>query len=684
MEETKLLLDVNEKPTIGKWIILAIQHVFAMFGATILVPILVNSSAGTEVLTIPVALATSGIGTLIYILCTKGRSPVYLGSSFAFIAPLAATYLKGGISGAMTGIMVVGLIYVIFATLIHFIGKDWIHKLLPHVVIGPMIMIIGLGLAPNAISQIGLGTDTQIEWKGVIVALITFLTTAIVMVRGKGFLKIVPFLIGIVVGYIASICLGLVDFTPVAEAAFFSIPNFILPFVNYAPNFSAILTIAPIALVTMAEHIGDHTALSSIIGKDLLRNPGLDRTLLGDGIATFVAGMLGGPANTTYGENTSVVGMTKVASVWVIGLAAIIAICLAFLGKFTAIISTIPNPVLGGVSLLLYGFISVNGLKVLIENHIDFGKSKNIVVASTMLVLGLGGAAISIVSGDLSVTISGMSLAAIVGILLNLLLPAEKDNKVEKTDKENKELIEEKNDENNEVNSQDKIDNTKVVAESISEKKIEEKKMNINVLENPIIEHKLSIIRNKNTGTKEFREIITEIAIFLCYEAMKDAKLKEVEIETPLCKTNARVLEEDNYAFVPILRAGTGMLDGLLQVIPNAKIGHIGLYRNEETLEPVKYYYKMPKDISNREVLILDPMLATGGSAADTIKCLKEDGVKKIKFLSIISAPEGIKKLNEEYPDVELYTAAIDEKLNEHGYILPGLGDAGDRIFGTK
>ena len=684
MDETKLLLDVNEKPTIGKWIILAIQHVFAMFGATILVPILVNSSAGTEVLTIPVALATSGIGTLIYILCTKGRSPVYLGSSFAFIAPLAAAYLKGGVSGAMTGIMVVGLIYVIFATLIHFIGKDWIHKLLPHVVIGPMIMIIGLGLAPNAISQIGLGTDTQIEWKGVIVALITFLTTAIVMVRGKGFLKIVPFLIGIVVGYIASICLGLVDFTPVAEAAFFSMPNFILPFVNYIPNFSAILTIAPIALVTMAEHIGDHTALSSIIGKDLLRNPGLDRTLLGDGIATFVAGMLGGPANTTYGENTSVVGMTKVASVWVIGLAAIIAICLAFLGKFTAIISTIPNPVLGGVSLLLYGFISVNGLKVLIENHIAFGKSKNIVVASTMLVLGLGGAAISIVSGDLSVTISGMSLAAIVGILLNLLLPDEKENKPEKVEEENNDTKEEKSDEKSEVKSEDKMENTEVIAETTAKEQIGIKNMNINVLDNPIIEHKLSIIRNKNTGTKEFREIITEIAIFLCYEAMKDAKLEEVEIETPLCKTKAKVLREDNYAFVPILRAGTGMLDGLLQVIPNAKIGHIGLYRNEETLEPVKYYYKMPKDISNREVLILDPMLATGGSAADTIKCLKEDGVKKIKFLSIISAPEGIKRLNEEYPDVELYTAAIDEKLNEHGYILPGLGDAGDRIFGTK
>lgn len=433
MEEKKLLLDVNEKPDIVKWIVLAIQHVFAMFGATILVPILVNSTAGEEVLTIPVALVTSGIGTLIYILCTKGKSPVYLGSSFAFIAPLAAAYLKGGISGAMTGIMVIGLIYVVFATIIHFIGKNWINKLLPHIVIGPMIMIIGLGLAPNAISQIGLGTESQIEWKGIIVALITFLTTAIIMVRGKGFLKIVPFLVGIVTGYVASICLGLVDFTPVAEAAFFSMPNFIIPFVDYIPSFSALLTIAPIALVTMAEHIGDHTALSTIIGKDLLKNPGLDRTLLGDGIATFVAGILGGPANTTYGENTSVVGMTKIASVWVIGLAAIIAICLGFLGKFTAIISTIPEPVLGGVSLLLYGFIAINGLKVLIENKIDFGKSKNIVVASTMLVLGLGGAAISIVSGDLSITISGMSLAATVGIILNLLLPEEKVEKLEES-----------------------------------------------------------------------------------------------------------------------------------------------------------------------------------------------------------------------------------------------------------
>ena len=440
MEEKKMTLDVNEKPPIAKWIILAIQHVFAMFGATILVPILVNSAAGETVLTIPVALVTSGIGTLIYILCTKGKSPVYLGSSFAFIAPIAAAYLKGGASGAMTGIMVVGLIYIIVAIVIKLIGKNWIDKLLPPVVIGPMIMIIGLGLAPSAVSQIGLTSGAELDWKILLVAVVSFLVTAIVMTRAKGFLKVIPFLVGIISGYVLSIILGLVDFTAVAEASFFSVPKFIIPFVNYAPNFSALITIAPIALVTLCEHTGDHTSLSNILGKDLLKDPGLDRTILGDGIATFVAGVLGGPANTTYGENTSVVGMTKVASVWVIGLAAIIAIIIGFLGKFTALVSTIPNAVLGGVSLLLYGFIAVNGLKVLIKNQIDFEKTKNIVVASTMLVLGLGGASISIISGDLSITISGMSLAAIIGIILNLILPDEKEEaNVDKQKNEKKE-----------------------------------------------------------------------------------------------------------------------------------------------------------------------------------------------------------------------------------------------------
>ena len=675
MEETstkkKLLLDVNERPSIFKWIILAFQHVFAMFGATVLVPILVNqgiAAAGVqgEALSIAVALVTAGLGTLIYILCTKAKSPVFLGSSFAFITPIVAAYVAGassgntadGLAGAMTGIMVVGVVYFIVSLLIRIIGKGWIDKLLPPVVIGPMIMIIGLGLASSAVNSIGIGADVEnIEWKGVLVAAVTFLTTALVMVRAKGFFKIIPFLIGIIVGYILSVCLGLVDFTMVREAAWFQVPKFNIPYVNYNPNFMIALTMAPIALVTMAEHIGDHTALSTIIGKDLLKKPGLENTLMGDGLATFVAGALGGPANTTYGENTSVVGMTKVASVWVIGLAAIFAICLGFLGKFTALISTIPSPVLGGVSLLLYGFIAVNGLKVLIENRVDFSKSRNVIIASSMLVLGLGGAALTFGS----VTVSGMSLAAVVGVLLNLLLPHEDEEKEEV-----------------------KTEEVKIEEVKTSQEKKEEVENTLNILDHPLVEHKLSILRDKKTGTKEFRELVSELGMFLCYEAMRDAELDDVEIETPMTKLIAKRLDEDKYAFLPILRAGTGMLDGLINVIPNAKIGHIGMYRNEETLEPVRYFFKVPKDIKNREVLVLDPMLATGGSGCDAIEQLKKEGVTKIKFLCLIAAPEGVKRMQEEHPDVKIYTAALDEKLNENGYIVPGLGDAGDRIFGTK
>lgn len=428
--EKKMTYDVNECPPLGKWIVLALQHVFTMFGATILVPILVNAAAGEVVLTIPVALVTSGIGTLIYLLCTKGKSPVYLGSSFAFITPIAAAFMKGGISGAMTGIMAVGILYIIVALIIKFVGKDWLDKLLPPVVIGPMIMIIGLGLAPSAISQIGIAAGSAMEWKTVLVAFVSFLVTAVVMTKAKGFLQVIPFLIGIISGYVVALMLGMIDFTPVMEAKFFDIPKFVLPFVDYKLSFTALVTILPIALVTLCEHIGDHKSLSNIIGKDLIKDPGLDRTILGDGIATFVAGFLGGPANTTYGENTSVVGMTKVASIKVIGLAAIIAILFGFLGKFTALISTIPNSVLGGVSLLLYGFIAVNGLKVLIKNQVDFEKPVNVIIASTMLVLGLGGAAIAIVNGDLSITISGMSLASIAGIILNLTLRGKEDEEV--------------------------------------------------------------------------------------------------------------------------------------------------------------------------------------------------------------------------------------------------------------
>ena len=421
----KMMYDIDEFPPFGKAIILAFQHVFAMFGATVLVPILVNAAAGKEVLTIPVALVASGIGTLIYIACTKGKSPVYLGSSFAFIAPLAAAYLKGGISGAMTGIMAVGLVYVIVALIIKFAGKNWLEKLLPPVIIGPMIMVIGLGLAGSAIGNIGLTADSVFNWKNLVVAIVAFLVTALTMTRAKGFLKVIPFLIGIISGFIVASILGMVDFTLVKEAKWFALPKFILPFKDYKLNFAALLTIVPVALVTICEHIGDHTSLSNIVGKDLIKDPGLDRTLMGDGIATFVAGLLGGPANTTYGENTAVVGMTKVASVKVIGLAGIFAIILGFLGKFTALVSLIPAPVLGGVSLLLYGFIAVNGLKVLIKNQINFEDNKNIAIASSMLVIGLGGATISIVTGNVNLVISGMSLSAIIGIILNLILKSD-------------------------------------------------------------------------------------------------------------------------------------------------------------------------------------------------------------------------------------------------------------------
>ena len=425
-KDNYLLYDVGEKPPIGKMIIFALQHVLAMFGATILVPILVNNLAGQEVLTIPVALFTSGIGTIIYILCTKGKSPVYLGSSFAFISPIAYAYLASGASAVGMGIFVTGLVYVLFAILIKIFGKKWIDKLLPPLVIGPMIMIIGLGLAPSAVSQIGLSGDS-IEIKGVIVAVISFLTTALISTRAKGILKVIPFLVGILIGYILSIILGMVDFSAMKDATFFSVPKFILPFKDYAVSFTGILTIVPIALVSIAEHIGDHMALGAIIKKDLVKDPGLERTLLGDGLATSVAGLLGGPANTTYGENTAVVGITKVASIAVIFLAAIFAIIISFFGKLTGILATIPNPVLGGVSLLLYGFIAVNGLKVIVQNRINFDNLKNVIVTSAMLVIGLGGAVISISTKNINISISGMSLAAIVGIILNLILPNNKE-----------------------------------------------------------------------------------------------------------------------------------------------------------------------------------------------------------------------------------------------------------------
>jgi len=423
-ENSNMMLGTGDKPTTLRWVLLAIQHVCAMFGATILVPIVVNTTAGADILSIPVALVSSGIGTIIYLICTRNRSPVYLGSSFAFIAPVVAGYAIGGTGSVFTALMIVGIVYVIISMIIRMTGPGWINKLLPPVVVGPMIMVIGLSLAPTAISSIGLDMAT-IPWQNLVIAFVAFLVTALVAVRGKGILQVIPFLVGIIAGYIVAAALGMVDFAPALAANVVEIPKFYLPFMNYNLNFAAVLTIVPIALVTMVEHVGDHKVLSEIIGRDLIEDPGLQRTLLGDGLATFIAALLGGPANTTYGENTSVVGMTRVASTYVIGLAAIIAIVFAFSGHLTALLTAIPGPVLGGISVLLYGFISVNGLKILIHNQVDFTNNKNVVVAATMLVLGLGGAALSLAYGDLSISISGMSLAAIIGVILNLCVPEE-------------------------------------------------------------------------------------------------------------------------------------------------------------------------------------------------------------------------------------------------------------------
>lgn len=416
-----LLLDVDQRPSDGKGILLSFQHVFAMFGATILVPLILG-------MPVSVALFASGVGTLIYMIATGFKVPVYLGSSFAFITAmsLAMKEMGGDVSAAQTGVILTGLVYVLVATSIRFVGTKWIDKLLPPIIIGPMIIVIGLGLAGSAVTNAGLVADGN--WKNALVAVVTFLIAAFINTKGKGFLRIIPFLFAIIGGYLFALTLGLVDFTPVLKANWFEIPGFYLPFSTggafkeynfyFGPEAIAIL---PIAIVTISEHIGDHTVLGQICGRQFLKEPGLHRTLIGDGIATSVSAFLGGPANTTYGENTGVIGMTRIASVSVIRNAAFIAIALSFLGKFTALISTIPNAVLGGMSILLYGVIASNGLKVLIKERVDFAQMRNLIIASAMLVLGLGGAILKL--GP--VTLSGTALSAMTGIILNLILPYE-------------------------------------------------------------------------------------------------------------------------------------------------------------------------------------------------------------------------------------------------------------------
>jgi len=446
-----LVVGIQEKPKdLLQWIVLSLQHVFAMFGATVLVPLITGLDVG-------VALLASGIGTLIYIVCTKGKAPVYLGSSFAYIAAIVASVINsanalevvvGGeihtftsiygddtlygvkdaisdglfsfsdvYSSAFLGLILVGVVYIIVAVIIKFVGSGWLKKLLPPVVIGPMIIIIGLGLAPVAIGSAGLNGGQG--WEVPLVAAITFGTVVGVSLLGKGFFKIVPFLIAVVVGYAFAAIFGLVDFSTFGNYQFVQAPNVTI-LGTYALNWSSVLMFLPIAFVTIAEHIGDHTVLGEICGEDFITDPGLDRTLLGDGIATLVSGALGGPANTTYGENTGVVAMTKVGSVYVTGLAGIFAISLGFFGYIQAFISSIPWAVIGGMTIVLYGLIAGNGVKVLVNSKVNLGNMRNLIIVATMLVIGLGGASLPL---NEAVSMTGMSLAAVVGIVLNIILP---------------------------------------------------------------------------------------------------------------------------------------------------------------------------------------------------------------------------------------------------------------------
>ncbi|OCA89695.1 uracil permease [Bacillus sp. FJAT-27986] len=411
--------DVNEKPTPKQWFILSLQHLFAMFGSTILVPILTGLDPG-------IALLTSGIGTLVYILITKGQIPAYLGSSFAFIYPITLLNESSGVGSALVGGFLIGLVYALVALLVKKLGTKTILNFLPPVVVGPIIMVIGLGLASTAVNM-AMYENPNAEvlvysTKHITVALITLAITIICSVVLKNFFSLIPVLIGIIGGYITALFFGIVDFTPVKEAAWFQLPNFTMPFVDYTPTLSweIILVMIPIAIVPISEHIGDQLVISKIAGRNFVEKPGLHRSLLGDGVSIMIASCLGGPPNTTYGENIGVMALTRVFSVYVIGGAAVFAILFGFIGKISALIQSIPSAVMGGVSILLFGIIASSGLRMLIDSKIDLSKNRNLVISSVILIIGVGGAMLKITD---HASISGMALAAIVGVILNLVLP---------------------------------------------------------------------------------------------------------------------------------------------------------------------------------------------------------------------------------------------------------------------
>ncbi|MCL2080348.1 MAG: NCS2 family nucleobase:cation symporter [Oscillospiraceae bacterium] len=406
------IFEPYDGPKLGapKLLVLGLQHTFTMFGATILVPILTG-------LSISVALFMAGIGTLVFHLITRGKMPIFLGSSFAFIMPVIAVAFSAGDGGdlglgheyALGGIVVSGIVYLAFAVLVYFLGAKTILKFFPPVVTGPIIIIIGMMLAPVAIDM------SSANWG---LAIVSLLVVAFVSIFLKGFIKMLPVICGLVVGYLVALITGNVDFAAVSDASIFGLPDFTLAKFDFA----AIMIIAPVAIATTVEHIGDVAAISATCERDFIKSPGLHRTLLGDGIASAVSAMFGGPANTTYSENTGVLALTRVFNPAVMRIAACFAILLGFMPVLSSVIATIPGAVIGGVSVVLFGMIAAVGARTLVENKVDFKDSRNLLIAAVVLTLGLGGAVLPIEIGSVSFSLQGVGLAAIVGILLNVVL----------------------------------------------------------------------------------------------------------------------------------------------------------------------------------------------------------------------------------------------------------------------
>jgi len=422
--EQKPVLDIHEVPKPGKWLFLSIQHLFAMFGSTVLVPFLTGLNPS-------VALISSGLGTLAFILITKGQVPAYLGSSFAFIAPIITAKTAGGPGAAMLGGLLAGLVYILISLGIKKSGSAWIMKLLPPIVVGPVVMVIGLALAHTAVNMAMNDAGGKYSVTHFSVALVTLAITIICSIFGRGFFSIIPVLLGIIGGYIFAYFQGLVDLKPVAEAKWFDVPDFVVPFVTYTPEFSwkIVLLMVPVALVTISEHIGHQIVLGNVINRDLIEKPGLHRSIFGDGVATLIASVIGGPPNTTYGENIGVLAITKAYSVYLFIGSAVFAIMFGFIGKISALIHSIPTPVMGGVSILLFGVIASSGLRMMVDDKTDLSDKRNLMIASVILVIGIGGAVLRV--GE-SFQVEGMALAAIVGVLLNLLLPEMKQKQQSK------------------------------------------------------------------------------------------------------------------------------------------------------------------------------------------------------------------------------------------------------------